>query len=315
MPIQTESSPQSEFFRAYGLTLESDFSFQELAAIAPMSADVRIKRVSMGVPQQGGQLASYFPIDAETIYVHQNEIATLKVCSGREIWVDPFPTAAPSVVRHFILHQGFSILLWQLGRVPLHSSAVVKDGHAYAFMGDSGAGKSTLCASLHLAGCTLGSDDIVSVECGKEGSGPLFQPSFPQLKLVQDSPVSIKADSHTQPLADNELEKQVWNADRDFSHESVPLKGIFSLRFGTELGIFRLPPKHCFGFLNQNTYGSSIMPAVGWQARHLKQCAEIIRTVPIYVLVRPKDFSVQPKVIELLLKQFKADLPPEITPA
>ncbi len=308
MLTQPEKLTQPEFFRAYGLNLESDFPFQELPPIHAQPADVIIKRVSMGVPQQGGELASYFPIDAETIYVHQNEVATIKVCSGRELLVDPHPDAAASVVRHFILHQGFSILLWQLGRVPLHASAVVKDGQAYAFMGDSGAGKSTLCASLHLAGCTLGSDDIVSLECGDGNSGPLFQPSFPQLKLVQDSPVSIKADTHTHALADNELEKQVWNAHRNFSHEKAPLKGIFSLKFGSQLGIYKLPPQQCFGFLNQNTYGSSILPAVGWQERHLRQCAEIIRRVPIYVLVRPKDFTLQPQVIELLFKQFKADL-------
>lgn len=50
---------------------------------------------------------------------------------------------------------------WMNGLVPLHASAIVKDGRVLAFTGPSGAGKSTLAAALCARGFGFFSDDVL----------------------------------------------------------------------------------------------------------------------------------------------------------
>jgi hypothetical protein len=53
-----------------------------------------------------------------------------------------------------------SVLAWKSGLVPLHASAVGKDGRAILFLGDSGAGKSTMSAGLCTHGWEFITDDV-----------------------------------------------------------------------------------------------------------------------------------------------------------
>lgn len=50
---------------------------------------------------------------------------------------------------------------WMNGLIPLHASAIVKDGRVLAFTGPSGAGKSTLAAALSARGFGFFSDDVL----------------------------------------------------------------------------------------------------------------------------------------------------------
>lgn len=57
---------------------------------------------------------------------------------GKRIVVSPIPGADERKVRLFILGTCMAVIMMQRGILPLHGSAVVIDGWAYAFVGHSG---------------------------------------------------------------------------------------------------------------------------------------------------------------------------------
>lgn len=91
---------------------------------------------------------------------------------GKRIVVCPQPGADEKKVRLFILGTCMAVIMMQRGILPLHGSAVVIDGWAYAFVGHSGAGKSTLSAALASRGYPLLTDDVVALtwDAGEEPS-------------------------------------------------------------------------------------------------------------------------------------------------
>ncbi|WFR62136.1 hypothetical protein P9222_28415 [Paenibacillus amylolyticus] len=91
---------------------------------------------------------------------------------GKRIVVSPIPGADEKKVRLFILGTCMAVIMMQRGILPLHGSAVVIDGWAYAFVGYSGAGKSTLSAALASRGYPLLTDDVVALtwDAGEEPS-------------------------------------------------------------------------------------------------------------------------------------------------
>jgi hypothetical protein len=112
------------------------------------------------------------------------EVATYRIGDGAWIEVDVAEEADPAAVRLFLLGSAFGVLLHQRGEVPLHVSAVVVDGMAWAFTAPSGTGKSTLAAGLHLhEGLPLLADDVAVVRLSKDGTIPMVYPGPPVLKL------------------------------------------------------------------------------------------------------------------------------------
>ncbi len=86
-----------------------------------------------------------------------------------------FATPAP-LADAAIVHPGLSapsaVVSWWLGRTPLHASAVVVGGRAWALVGARGSGKSTMAALLADAGCGFLADDLVVVDGGRAYAGP-----------------------------------------------------------------------------------------------------------------------------------------------
>lgn len=75
-----------------------------------------------------------------------------------------------------IVHPGLSapsaVVSWWLGRTPLHASAVIVDGRAWALVGVRGTGKSTMAAVLADSGCGFLADDLVVVDGDRAYAGP-----------------------------------------------------------------------------------------------------------------------------------------------
>lgn len=64
----------------------------------------------------------------------------------------------------FLLGSAWGALAYQRGLLPLHASAVIRDGNVFAFSGWSGAGKSTLTAALSQSGHDFFSDDVLIID-------------------------------------------------------------------------------------------------------------------------------------------------------
>ncbi len=105
---------------------------------------------------------------------------------GKEIFFTPLKGASDDHIRLYLLGTCMGAILLQRKILPLHGSAVVIDGKAYAIVGDSGAGKSTLASAFLKRGYSLLSDDVIPVSMSEE-NGPMVTPAYPQQKLWLES--------------------------------------------------------------------------------------------------------------------------------
>lgn len=160
-------------------------------------------------------------------YVPETAVYCIK--NGNEIGIHLLPNYSYKKVKLFLLGTCMGILLLQRGVLPLHGSAVSKDGKAYAIIGDSGAGKSTLTANLNNSGFNFLSDDVIAVNFDNDDSLPMIYPSYPQQKLWKDSLNRFDLCSNNlQPILDKEDKFAVPITDT-FKSEPLVLSGIFEL--------------------------------------------------------------------------------------
>ena len=110
--------------------------------------------------------------------------------SGRLIHYVPMPCAAPETIRHLLLDQVVPRVLGHLGRLVIHSSAVVMpDGRCIAFVAKSGFGKSTLASSFHQKGAALITDDCLLL--GEDNGNVKGIPNYYGVRLFDDSVMAV----------------------------------------------------------------------------------------------------------------------------
>ena len=95
-------------------------------------------------------------------------------------------------MRHLLLNQVIPIVLSQLGKLVLHTSACATPDGVLAFMGTTGMGKSTLAASFGLQGYTVITDDCLLVE--QHEDRVLCIPSYQGLRLWPESVSALFAE-------------------------------------------------------------------------------------------------------------------------
>lgn len=147
---------------------------------------------------------------------------------GRRILISPEPDADEKKTRLYILGTCMAVIMMQRGVLPLHGSAVVIDGWAYAFVGHSGAGKSTLSAALASRGYPLLTDDIVALTWDAGGRA-IVSPGYPQQKLWQASLDGFGMESQHYATVHAEITKYAIPVQHYFHDSPVPLGGIFEL--------------------------------------------------------------------------------------
>ncbi|CAI6087135.1 HPr kinase/phosphorylase [Cohnella sp. JJ-181] len=216
------------------------------------------------------------------------ETAVYCIDEGRRITVAPLPGADPEKVRVYLLGTCLGALLLLRGLLPLHGSAVVIGGRAYAFVGDSGAGKSTLAAALVGMGHRLVSDDVVAVAAG-EGGRPVVMPAYPQQKLWQESLDGLGLQGAQYRPIYRETEKfAVPVADR-FGAEPVPLAGVFELARSDRdaIAIGELPALERLRVMLQHTYRQALIPRLGLVDWHFHAASDIASRIAVGRLSRP----------------------------
>jgi hypothetical protein len=121
------------------------------------------------------------------------------------------------------------LLLRELGIPSLHTSAVVTNHGALAFLGTHGQGKSTMAAAFLRRGASLLADDVLPLRSvGGEVHGG---PSIPLMKLWIDSVKSTLELHEDLPNLSDFIEKKLLALDGQypFSRRSVALRALYLL--------------------------------------------------------------------------------------
>lgn len=273
---------------AYGLGIHSVLPLPELAS-QKTAADVVIRLGPVDCSRLEVVDTNHrFWADPEQACHYFDGVGAFLVRGGREIVVDPIPTADERSLRLSLLGPALALALHQRGKFVLHASAVAVTGGAIAFLGGHGWGKSTLAATFHARGHEMIADDVTAVHL--DGGSPTVVPSFPQLKLWPDALLALGEAPEALPLLHPDFVKRARRVTEGFATTPVPLKRLYVLARGDTLAIETLQPREGMQELLQHWYGArfgrQLIKAARVPALFL-QCASLANSVPVRRLQKP----------------------------
>jgi hypothetical protein len=299
----------SSAYRVFGLSVASEIELPELD-LSLESGDPDVV-ISLGsIPEQEGEKPGQFTVAGNVGILNIPGAGRYPRSDGREIVVEPDPTGSERHLRLYLLGSVIGAVLHQKGLLPLHSNAVEVDGRALAFTGPSGAGKSTMAAWFHDNGYNVLADDVCVVTQSEEGV-PLAQPGIPRLRLWRDALESSGRDAQDHEHAFDDADKYNVKTRASETRAPVPLGAVYVLdepnSGAREPTITRLTGVDAVDALVANTYRGAYVRVLGETRRHLMQCLELARTVPIFQMERVWGFDAfanQARLIEEHSREF-----------
>ena len=237
----------------------------------------------------------------DSLYLRWSNLFEFHVSAdGRRILGRPLNGISRAAFQTYLVGQVLSFALLRQGIEPLHSTTVVVNGEAVAFLGDCGYGKSSLGAAFLRAGHRLLTDDLLVV---KEEKGRfLAQPGPPRLKLFPEvaravlgkEPAGVPMNPSTPklvlPLAPGEV-----------AASPAPLRAFYLLPAGgaarRRIGLRRLRPRQAFLALVANTFNPVITES-GRLARQFQTAAQLAEALPVKALSFPRGLERLPAVVE-----------------
>lgn len=278
------------FYRAYGLTLESDFPLPALEVWAGGGTpDVRIVEASSSMfvpPSASGEWE--FALTAETAVVPIPEVGVFAIHSGREMRAYLKPAASRLRAAQYATGNMMGMLLYQRGLLVLHASSVRCGDAAIALLGHCGAGKSSMAAALYAAGMPLAADDNSVVRF--EGGRAILLPGAPSLKVFRAAAAVLGLPEEELHFIDDPKDKSGYRATRGFTADPAPLAAIYVLSDDDEMlnapDFERLsPPQALLYLLAHSVPGRQAHPG---GAPVFQACARLANQVPVY---RVRTFS------------------------
>ena len=271
-------------YRLFGLTVRSEIPLPELVPGGEEAeADVVIRLGTL--PPIEGETQGGFTATGAGGVLNVAQAGRYLIRDGREILVEPDPAGSERQLRLFLLGSAFGAILHQRGLLPLHSNAMEIGGSAIAFMGASGAGKSTMAAWFHDRGHHVLADDVCVVTRRSDGT-PLAHPGIPRLRLWRDALEASGRDPQDHEHAFDDADKYNVRTRISESRPPLPLGAIYLLdrpeSGARQLAITRLQGLDAVEALVANTYRGSYVAKMGATQRHLLQCLELTRQVPVF---------------------------------
>tara|TARA_R110002110_G_scaffold108213_2_gene270442 strand:+ start:80 stop:982 length:903 start_codon:yes stop_codon:yes gene_type:complete len=276
-------------YRAYGLTISSDFLLPELqsATVGDSTADVRITHAPIPDSElkSGRQISPFVWVNSDCFWLTVPGIARYSVRLGREIRIAPEPGIDEASVRVFLLGSALGALLFQRGYLLLHGNAIEVDGKCLVCVGPSGSGKSTLATGLMQRGHRILADDVVPIDADCAAV-----PGFPRLKIWQDTTRKLGIDVTGKVRVRPDLNKFSLPITERFQDSPLPVRWIYILQSSNRSGIEIEPitGMNRFRPLRENTYRRRFMDGMALRSEHLERCGELAGKVHMARIIRPK---------------------------
>lgn len=309
-------------YKAFGLHIWSEIPFPGACPAEDRSGlvDVRLEWGELSkLWEEVSTSGKPFVVQGDRVLFRIRDTAVYSVESGARVVVSPEAGAQLERIRLFLDGYCMAILLLQRGILPLHGSAIARDGLAYAIVGGSGAGKSTLTNALLGHGFSFVSDDIIPVILPKGENEPaIVWPALPEQKLWQESlnelgvsREGLRTVYERQAYASEQVEglrtKYAVPVDR-FGLQPMPLAGILELTKRPEgAALSLIDGVDRLRILALHTFHRSLIEPMGLLEWHFRTTASLANRTPISRLVRPNDQFSVPALVRLMLGQFSQE--------
>ncbi len=271
------------------------------------AAEISIRYGDVPLSLQGATAFPEAQYDGKDLLVNIPEAARFLVREGKEVLVDPAPSAAEGDVSAFLLGTVFGALCHQRGIVPFHSSAIDVSGGCIVFTGASGAGKSTLAAALATRGHRVVSDDVCFLRRIARGE-ILVWPGIARIRLWEDALRALGYDASTIQREFRGLNKFVLETDPPESpREPRRLLRVYQLEpapTGKPPLIEGLQGAPTIELLMPNVYRLTLAEYMGVKPAIFALCADIARRVPVFRFQRQIGFDALPGALDCLEAHF-----------
>ena len=203
--------------------------------------------------------------------------------------------------RHMYLVVLLNKILFQMGYIRLHSSAVSLDGKANAFIGDRGAGKSTTCAYLAKRGGLILADDDVMMRF--DSKSVLVSGCDERMRIMPDTEAHLfgKLDVRPQEFG-GFLKKEIRTATQFSTDPYVDhgLHRIFFPNVGENFLIKRLPPSQLVMRLMSILVPANRFAGHSDHSKTLQMLTDIADRVSVFELTLSRDFKGLDNLFEFL---------------
>jgi hypothetical protein len=282
----------------FGLNIASEIEFPELLPHHFQNPQVviRLGNVPSIEPllSYPGPVFSYYFNDTELLFETPG-VASYYAANGESITVqldeniNKDDLQQMRSVRLYLLATVFAAVLLQRQALPLHASAIIKDGKLTLIAGDSGAGKSTILAEFMKRGHTIFSDDVV-VLTGAPGP-VLAAASYPMIKLWEDAQEKLEHEMFADQsfLVKHDLNKYGIFFHDGFDTARYPVQKIFILKKTgqDEIHIRELSGSDAFTEVSRQVYRPLLLHSIELKKLTFGILADLAKNCQALELGRP----------------------------
>jgi hypothetical protein len=293
-----ESQPASALahqhrYFAFGMTIHSDVALGELQPFESAAADLLFRRQPLPRPMPGAEQA-VFEFGGAEAYLGFGGIGHFLLPRPGLVLFDPSPDVDPAVFNLFLLGSVMATVLQRRGLLTMHASGIDIGGRGAIFMGNKGAGKSTTAAAFVRAGHRLLTDDILPFEQADDAGFDMV-PGYPQLKLSEMASTRIALPGAAIiPIRNAGILKSRLRLAGSFSAQTVAPAVFYVLAPGERFEAVTLSGIEAMTALMANAYharfGSKVFHGAA-AATLMRQCAALVRVVPVRLLKVPRDLA------------------------
>ncbi len=269
----------------------------------------RARREAGISPEERGEWFQHARLSDGSDYLQWSELFEFLIAAdGRRIACRELNGASPESFQTYLLGQVLSFALLKHGIEPLHSTTVLIDGQAVAFLGDCGYGKSSLGAVFLQAGYCLLTDDLLVLK--ERGHQFVTYPGPPRIKLfpriaktllgkrVNGIPMNNQTPKLVIPLLENEMV---------LPQGIFPLKAIYVLTppparlRSRRITIRALSPRRAFVEVTKNTFNAIVVDPQRL-GRQFDLATRLGTRIPVKSLSYPRDLRQISQVRESILQ-------------
>lgn len=284
------------FYRAFGLTIQSEFELPELVVQTPADREPDVVIHRGGVPRHTPQIT----LDEEVALQHP--AAGFLIRQGREVIAEVRPGADPAVVRALLFGRVMAFVFRQRGWLPLHASGVLIDNQCILFLGSVRAGKSTTAAAFHRQGYLVVTDDVAPARIDADGRC-ILQSAWSYVRLHADAAAVLSDRDFVADLRDG---KRCYNLDSREGGGLYPVRCAYAIEFGDSIAaepvdrIRAIPLLSRYCFVRHNQMSREALQS------HVKNCSAVAGRVPMRRLIRPRSLAALPDLVRFVEKDLAA---------